>query len=98
MRSILRAWGRALSGSCVQLLALLFLLTPAVVMGQARVSKSDGGPFQNDNVKDNSKHTQQAGVSKPELVLQTGYNSSFGAARLVFSPDDRLLATTTLRS
>jgi WD40 repeat protein/uncharacterized caspase-like protein len=35
---------------------------------------------------------------KPELVLQTGYNSSLGAARLVFSPDGRLLATTTFRS
>src|SRR5262245_38277804 len=36
--------------------------------------------------------------AKPELVLQTGNNSSLGAARLVFSPDGRLLATTTLHS
>ena len=36
--------------------------------------------------------------AKPELVLQTGYNSIWGATRLVFSPDGRLLATGTFRS
>ena len=36
--------------------------------------------------------------AKPELVLQTGYNNFFGATRLVFSPDGRLLATGTFRS
>src|SRR6266545_6229517 len=36
--------------------------------------------------------------AKPELVLQTGYNNFFGATRLVFSPDGRLLATATFRS
>src|SRR5882672_7486183 len=36
--------------------------------------------------------------AKPELVLQTGYNNFFGATRLVFSPDGRLLATSTFRS
>jgi len=36
--------------------------------------------------------------AKPELVLQTGYNNLFGATRLVFSPDGRLLATGTFRS
>jgi len=41
---------------------------------------------------------QQARESKPELVLQTGYNNIFGATRLVFSPDGRLLATGTFRS
>ncbi|HKE59335.1 MAG TPA: hypothetical protein VKB46_21650, partial [Pyrinomonadaceae bacterium] len=41
---------------------------------------------------------QQRREAKPELVLQTGNNSSLGAARLVFSPDGRLLATTTLHS
>ena len=40
----------------------------------------------------------QAREAKPELVLQTGYNNFFGATRLVFSPDGRLLATTTFRS
>ena len=36
--------------------------------------------------------------SKPELIMQTGYNNFFGATRLVFSPDGRLLATATFRS
>src|SRR4051812_28722058 len=36
--------------------------------------------------------------AKPELVLQTGYNNFFGATRLVFSPDAKLLATSTFRS
>ncbi|HKY42632.1 MAG TPA: WD40 repeat domain-containing protein, partial [Pyrinomonadaceae bacterium] len=36
--------------------------------------------------------------AKPELVLQTGYNNIWGATRLVFSPDGRLLATGTMRS
>jgi WD40 repeat protein len=31
-------------------------------------------------------------------VLQTGYNNIFGATRLVFSPDGKLLATGTFRS
>ena len=35
---------------------------------------------------------------KPELVLQTGYNSFWGATRLGFSPDGRLLATATFHT
>jgi WD40 repeat protein/uncharacterized caspase-like protein len=42
--------------------------------------------------------SQQGKEAKPELVLQTGYNNFFGATRLVFSPDGRLLATGTFRS
>ena len=45
-----------------------------------------------------SQSGQAAREAKPELVLQTGYNNFFGATRLVFSPDGRLLATTTFRS
>jgi WD40 repeat protein len=41
---------------------------------------------------------QRSREAKPELVLQTGYNNFFGATRLVFSPDGRLLATGTFRS
>lgn len=41
---------------------------------------------------------QQSKEAKPELVLQTGYNNLYGATRLVFSPDGRLLATGTFRS
>jgi WD40 repeat protein len=42
--------------------------------------------------------SQGAREAKPELVLQTGYNNLFGATRFLFSPDGRLLATTTMRS
>ncbi|HEX7332844.1 MAG TPA: caspase family protein, partial [Pyrinomonadaceae bacterium] len=41
---------------------------------------------------------QRAREAKPELVLQTGHNNFYGATRLVFSPDGRLLATATFRS
>src|SRR6476660_3258146 len=46
----------------------------------------------------NSQAEQGVREAKPELVLQTGYNSMIGATRLVFSPDGRLLATATYRS
>jgi WD40 repeat protein len=36
--------------------------------------------------------------AKPELVLQTGYSNFFGATRLAFSPDGRLLATSTFQT
>src|ERR1044071_1836227 len=41
---------------------------------------------------------QRPREAKPELVLQTGYNNLFGATRMVFSPDGKLLATGTFRS
>jgi WD40 repeat protein/uncharacterized caspase-like protein len=45
-----------------------------------------------------SSGNQQGREAKPELVLQTGYNNLFGATRMLFSPDGRLLATGTYRS
>ena len=45
-----------------------------------------------------SQAAQQSREAKPELVLQTGYNNFFGATRIVFSPDGRLIATATFRS
>ena len=53
---------------------------------------------QSSSAAGNSQAQQQAREAKPELVLQTGYNNFFGATRLVFSPDGRLLATATFRS
>src|SRR5215216_8051892 len=41
---------------------------------------------------------QRAREAKPELVLQSGYSNLFGATRMVFSPDGKLLATGTFRS
>ncbi|HJT65942.1 MAG TPA: caspase family protein, partial [Pyrinomonadaceae bacterium] len=46
----------------------------------------------------NNQTSPQSREAKPELVLQTGYNNIFGATRMVFSPDGRLLATATYRS
>jgi WD40 repeat protein/uncharacterized caspase-like protein len=48
--------------------------------------------------KSTSEAERLSREAKPELVLQTGYNNLFGATRLVFSPDGRLLATATFRS
>src|SRR5689334_9443079 len=45
-----------------------------------------------------SSPDQRAREAKPELVLQTGYNNFYGATRLIFSPDAKLLATGTVRS
>lgn len=50
------------------------------------------------NTSASTQSNSQAREAKPELVLQTGYNNIFGATRLVFSPDGRLLATGTFRS
>src|SRR5438874_8690595 len=54
-------------------------------------------------LENNAANTSQTDQSKsreakPESVLQTGYNNFFGATRLIFSPDGRLLATATFRS
>ena len=54
--------------------------------------------IQSSDAAKSSAADQRAREAKPELVLQTGYNNFFGATRLVFSPDGRLLATATFRS
>ena len=54
--------------------------------------------IESSSAANNTQTGQQAREAKPELVLQTGYNNFFGATRLVFSPDGRLLATATFRS
>lgn len=67
--------------------------TPAPSPSDKRgIGIQSGGPA------NTSRTDQQAREAKPELVLQTGYNNFFGATRLVFSPDGRLLATATFRS
>jgi WD40 repeat protein/uncharacterized caspase-like protein len=64
--------------------------TPRDKRGLGIDASSSTNPSQTDQTK--SKE------AKPELVLQTGYNTFMGATRLVFSPDGRLLATSTFRS
>src|SRR5947207_14655971 len=53
-----------------------------------------------DNNAANTSQTDQSKSreAKPVLVLQTGYNNFFGATRMIFSPDGRLLATATFRT
>src|SRR5688572_10550144 len=54
--------------------------------------------IESSQAKTAAQAQQQGREAKPELVLQTGYNNLFGATRFMFSPDGRLLATTTFRS
>jgi WD40 repeat protein len=53
---------------------------------------------QGSTTQANQTNNQQSREQKPELVLQTGYNSLVGGTRYLFSPDGRLLATGTMRS
>ncbi|HEX3086433.1 MAG TPA: WD40 repeat domain-containing protein, partial [Pyrinomonadaceae bacterium] len=80
----------------LSILALLVLATG--VSGQSPTpEKRDLGLQANQQPNSQSN---QAGTKepKPELVLQTGYSSFYGATRLGFSPDGRLLATATFHT
>ncbi len=72
--------------------------TNAFAQAPTPTPDSRGLGIQSGTTTNSSQSGQQAKEAKPELVLQTGYNNLFGATRLVFSPDGRLLATTTFRS
>lgn len=80
----------------------LFLLIPPSVLAQSPsptpVDNRGLGIQQPGPTSTNTQATTQSREAKPELVLQTGYNNIFGATRMVFSPDGRLLATGTYRS
>ncbi len=81
----------------------LTLLTAfsTIALGQSPTptpTPNDRGLGVQSSTSASAQAAQQSRESKPELVLQTGYNNFFGATRLVFSPDGRLLATTTFRS
>ena len=80
-------------------LAMVVSVT-ASVLGQTQTPTPDqrGLGVKGTDNKSNSPTDQLSREAKPELVLQTGYNNLFGATRLVFSPDGRLLATATFRS
>src|SRR5689334_19572342 len=85
-----------------KLFLLSIVIVAAVTAGAAQTptptpdSRGLGLPA---NQQSNSPNNQNKPTQpKPELVLQTGYNNFYGATRLVFSPDGRLLATATFRS
>lgn len=79
---------------------LAFALIPASLVAQSPTPTPDkrGLGIESSGPTSTTQSTTQAREAKPELVLQTGYNNFFGAARLVFSPDGKLLATGTYRS
>ncbi|HET9711070.1 MAG TPA: WD40 repeat domain-containing protein, partial [Pyrinomonadaceae bacterium] len=61
-------------------------------------SEKRGIGIQSGGPTTTTANDQRSREAKPELVLQTGYNNLFGATRMVFSPDGKLLATGTFRS
>jgi len=86
-------------------LIVLFIASSAVVLGQVpSQTPAPGSPdkrgigVQTTGPANTAQSDQAAREAKPELVLQSGYSNIFGATRLVFSPDGRLLATTSFRS
>lgn len=85
----------------VVLIEIAFLAALAVAQSPSpSPSPTDqrGLGIQSSSSTSGSQPGQQSREAKPELVLQTGYNNVWGATRLVFSPDGRLLATATYRS
>ncbi len=88
---------RAVSFPISILLLLVFSLTSPGQSPSPTPEKRDLGlqPNQQPNSQANQNKPKQP---KPELVLQTGYNSFYGATRLGFSPDGKLLATATFHT
>src|SRR5260370_27118575 len=85
-----------------QLIAVTTLISVCVHTGFAQTATPTPPDKRGLGIENSSPTSQsdqtKAKEAKPELVLQTGYNNFFGATRLVFSPDGRLLATATFRS
>src|SRR5689334_21424551 len=73
-------------------------VTAALAQSPTPTPDSRGLALQTDQQSNSPNNQNKPTQPKPELVLQTGYNNFYGATRLVFSPDGRLLATATFRS
>ena len=83
----------------VSLLALLLFSSVALAQTPSPTPTDKRGlGIESTGQTSTTQTTQQQREAKPELVLQTGYNDLWGATRMVFSPDNRLLATATYRS
>jgi WD40 repeat protein/uncharacterized caspase-like protein len=86
----------------INCLVVIFLVATAVAAQTPSASPSPthkrGLGIQSSGPATTAQPNQGSREAKPELVLQTGYNNFFGATKLVFSPDGRLLATGTYRS
>ena len=90
-----------MSNKSLAVVVLLFLTTVVTAQTPApSPSPSDkrGLGVESTGPTTNATSDQRAREAKPELVLQTGYNNLFGATRMLFSPDGKLLATGTYRS
>jgi WD40 repeat protein/uncharacterized caspase-like protein len=88
---------------CNKVLSVVVLLCCATVVTFAQSpsptpTDKRGLGIQTPGSTTNTTTDQRAREAKPELVLQTGYSNLFGATRMVFSPDGKLLATGTYRS
>src|SRR5438270_5431055 len=87
-------------------LSLVLCMCGAFVWLTAAQAQSDnnqqgprglGLPTQTPTPPQPTTNAQGNTISKPELVLQTGYPYAI-ELRMLFSPDGRLLATTTMNS
>src|SRR6266404_7253311 len=101
MKEILKPWPQPIPIARLAAALILVLVTSIAAMSQvSNPTPPDKRGLGIETGSSNQAQIDQAKSkeAKPELVLQTGYNNFFGATRLVFSPDDRLLATATFRS
>jgi WD40 repeat protein/uncharacterized caspase-like protein len=100
MREIFKTWPNAF---LIPRLAAFTLILIGSIAGMGQSTSPTPPEKRGLGIETNSPNQtqpdqQKSKEAKPELVLQTGYNNFYGAMRLVFSPDDRLLATATFRS
>src|SRR5215813_13695929 len=97
MRKIFSPRNARLVQSTLLMLSLLTLPAFAQNPTSSPTEKRDIGLPPNQQTTSQADQTKSK-EAKPELVLQTGYNNFFGATRLGFSSDGRLLATATFHT